>query len=50
MYELAPPNSNMKRVQRVMLTRSIYVLFAPVMLVMAILACGTVVTDRKSVV
>lgn len=45
MNESTPPNSNMKRVQHVMLTSSIYVLFAPVMLMLAILACGTVVTQ-----
>lgn len=35
----------LKEVQRGMLLRSIYVLVAPVMLIFAALACGTVVTD-----
>ena len=34
-----------EQVQREMLLRSIYLLFVPVMLMFAALACGTVVTD-----
>lgn len=36
----------LKEVQRGMLLRSIYVLIAPVMLMFAALACGTIVTDQ----
>ena len=36
----------LEQVQRGMLLRSIYVLIAPVMLMFAALACGTVVTDQ----
>lgn len=36
----------LEQVQRGMLLRSIYVLVAPVMLVFAALACGTIVTDQ----
>lgn len=36
----------LEEVQRGMLLRSIYVLVAPVMLVFAVLACGTIVTDQ----
>ena len=36
---------NFERVRREMLLRSIYLLFVPVMLLFAALACGTVVTD-----
>lgn len=37
---------SLEEVQRGMLLRSIYVLIAPVMLMFAALACGTVVTDQ----
>ena len=36
------------QVQRSMLLRSIYLLVAPVMLLFAVLACGTIVTDTAS--
>ena len=39
---------NFERVQRSMLLRSIYLLVAPVMLLFAALACGTLVTDTAS--
>lgn len=39
---------NFERVQREMLLRSIYLLVAPVMLLFAVLACGTIVTDLAS--
>lgn len=37
---------NAKRVRRGMLLHSIYLLVAPVMLILAVLACGTVVTQQ----
>jgi hypothetical protein len=39
---------NFERVRREMLLRSIYLLVAPVMLLFAALACGTLVTDTAS--
>ncbi|MCK6579765.1 MAG: hypothetical protein L6Q98_16860 [Anaerolineae bacterium] len=39
---------NFERVQRSMLLRSIYLLVAPVMMLFAALACGTLVTDTAS--
>jgi len=39
---------SLAQVQRSMLLRSIYLLFAPVMLLFAVLACGTLVTDLAS--
>lgn len=39
---------SLAQVQRSMLLRSIYLLVAPVMLLFAILACGTIVTDLAS--
>lgn len=39
---------SLAQVQRSMLLRSIYLLFAPVMLLFAVLACGTIVTDLAS--
>ncbi len=39
---------NFERVRREMLLRSIYLLIAPVMLLFAVLACGTLVTDTAS--
>jgi hypothetical protein len=39
---------NFERVRREMLLRSIYLLVAPVMLLFAVLACGTLVTDTAS--
>jgi len=39
---------NFERVRREMLLRSIYLLIAPVMLLFAALACGTLVTDTAS--
>lgn len=39
---------SLNSVQRTLLLRSIYLLFTPVMLVFAALACGTVVTDIAS--
>jgi hypothetical protein len=38
----------LSQLQRAMLLRSIYLLVAPVMLVFAVLACGTIVTDTAS--
>ncbi len=39
---------SLAQVQRSMLLRSIYLLVAPVMLLFAVLACGTIVTDLAS--
>ena len=39
---------SLAQVQRSMLLRSIYLLVAPVMLLLAALACGTLVTDTAS--
>ncbi len=39
---------NFERVRREMLLRSIYLLVAPVMLLFAVLACGTIITDTAS--
>lgn len=39
---------SLAQVQRSMLLRSIYLLVAPIMLLFAVLACGTVVTDLAS--
>jgi len=39
---------NVERVRREMLLRSIYLLVAPVMMLFAVLACGTIVTDLAS--
>lgn len=39
---------SLTQLQRSMLARSIYLLFVPVMLLFAILACGTIVTDTAS--
>lgn len=39
---------NFERVRREMLLRSIYLLIAPVMLLFAVLACGTIITDTAS--
>lgn len=39
---------SLAQVQRSMLLRSIYLLIAPVMLLFAVLACGTIVTDLAS--
>jgi hypothetical protein len=42
------PELSLAQVQRSMLLRSIYLLIAPVMLLFALLACGTLVTDLAS--
>src|SRR5690606_5014496 len=39
---------SLAQVQRSMLLRSIYLLVTPVMLLFAVLACGTIVTDLPS--
>ncbi|HEX2619334.1 MAG TPA: hypothetical protein VHL11_04280 [Phototrophicaceae bacterium] len=39
---------SLTQVQRTMLLRSIYLLVAPIMLMLAALACGTIVTDMAS--
>jgi hypothetical protein len=39
---------NFERVRREMLLRSIHLLIAPIMLLFAVLACGTIVTDLAS--
>ncbi len=39
---------SLAQVQRSMLLRSIYLLVAPIMLLFAVLACGTIVTDTAS--
>lgn len=39
---------SLAQVQRSMLLRSIYLLIAPIMLLFAVLACGTIVTDLAS--
>jgi hypothetical protein len=39
---------SLAQVQRSMLLRSIYLLVAPVMLMFAVLACGTIITDTAS--